>query len=151
MHTPNPTIPGIPTPDRPTAARIRDTDPPLHPPRSDTPNERPTMPRPQDDLPLALRRTPRTGKATPALTAARITLATEAEARAAGEDWATSDEPHQALTAFAYLVSLNASIDKTAKDYIPKHYGEALQRPDLWREPMETELAILEKKAHTDT
>ncbi|KAG6863320.1 hypothetical protein C0991_006750 [Blastosporella zonata] len=149
---PNPAIPGIPTPDCPIAPRIRTTDPPLHPPRDNKTSEQHTLAPQHDDLPLALRRTPRSVKATPALTAAQTTLATEAKARAAEEEWATSDEPHQALTTLtksetsAYLASMNANIDKSSDSYIPRHYGKALQRLDLWKEPMETELDVLEKR-----
>ncbi|KAG6863830.1 hypothetical protein C0991_002823, partial [Blastosporella zonata] len=155
---PNPAVPGMPTPDRPIAARIQMTDPPLHPPRPIEP-ETPTIlthSQPQDDLPLALRQTPQNTRATPALTAAWETLATEATARDAGEEWATNNEPHQALNAlsdthtFAYLTLLNANVDKSSDSYIPRHYGKALQCLNLWREPMDSKLDILKKKGVWD-
>ncbi|KAG6860364.1 hypothetical protein C0991_011998, partial [Blastosporella zonata] len=99
--------------------------------------------------PLAIRaptrRSTRISRPTPALAASREAAALEEAARTAGEEWAVDDAPHSYLAsdAHTYLALLTTAEDKESDEYVPKHYGEAMRRPDLWAPPMDAELTTL--------
>ncbi|KAG6863833.1 hypothetical protein C0991_002813 [Blastosporella zonata] len=84
-------------------------------------------------------------KPTPALATSHEAAALEEVARTAGEEWAIDDAPYSYLAsdAYTYLALLTTAEDKESDKYIPKHYGEAMRRPDLWAPPMDAELATL--------
>ncbi|GLB45566.1 putative reverse transcriptase (RNA-dependent DNA polymerase) [Lyophyllum shimeji] len=161
----NPATPPVLGIRQPVAPRIRTTNGPLHPANTPpAPSTPPTTdaapvdnvlaapsepaPAPAEAVP-APRRSSRVPKPTPAIVAARETQAIEDAARTAGEDWATNTKRPHALMAddvFAFLASLSTAGSPLTDDYVPRHYGEAMQRPDLWVPPMEAELAILQQR-----
>lgn len=71
-------------------------------------------------------------------------------ARGSGEDWATNARRPRAMV--SDFEELNAQLDgylafmATSTDsYVPKNYKEAMECPDLWRGPMEEEMAVMER------
>lgn len=69
-------------------------------------------------------------------------------ARKNNEDWAMSTQQPPIHKVIAFMTQLNdeaARLDNPKDNWVPNSYNEAMQRPDLWRNPMNKEIANMHK------
>lgn len=109
----------------------------------------PIAPTPVTEIPDAIPTTRRSNRKTKPTTALKDSLASEESietARRLNVDWATdSRQPRMAavIAAMTEFDDARALLTNPDDNWIPNSYTEAMTRPDLWKEPMDEEIAKL--------